>query len=660
MKVLIRHQVTPTLRKPPAETLFEGERLRIGHGADQDLVLADLRIPATALSLRTVTDGRGARQVEILRVRADGTVETRVHAFDSTVDCGRHRLHLLRPAKAVPAEAGIDLVVEVQELRTARDDRARRLDALRERLGRIGHSRRVVSIGLFAAIVLISLLLPAWLRFGDGQPPRSPEQLEAAARQLSGAAVPPEAGLAARLVRWRPDDRQWQPGPSSPSHAWFERDCGQCHEQPFVQVEDRSCLRCHETTAHHVEAREQLDQAEFREAHCTDCHHEHRGAAGMAARQDQRCTDCHAEPGTRFGTAKMTPVANFSFSHPGFTPQIARRVSAEQQAADPAIKAAFRWIDPEALPIDPKAPAALPSPKVLQSDSHLKYPHDLHVAQAGIKGPNGTQVLTCENCHEADGSGIGFRPIRMETHCAECHRLDFEPNDPSRVVPHGNEAAVVDTIRDYYARVALGGGVMAADAPTAVQLRRRPGEALASNDAMAALAWADRRSRLVIDETFDKRTCRYCHTVERTPDMPTPPRSPDLATRGAVLTLAPMTISPWRIRPLALTTQRLTQASPFPHGRHATDDCTSCHAAPQSSSGDDVLTPPIGRCRECHGDRGSPARVQTVCTDCHGFHTAKNALMKDRAPAAAASSGPDPHAAAGVAGGAGRASVFHR
>lgn len=607
MRVLIRHRGPDGQPEPARDQRLVVDTLRIGRGDDQDLKLDDLRIPAAGWTLRMPAAGR----IEWRTLHGDGRVTVGRLQPGDAFDCGRHRLRI------GSATASTDLVIEVSPLHRLRDGRRLRLAALRERIGDRSGSRRAAAWTLLIAILLIGLVIPAALRYGQAQPPRSPEALaeHAAARSVAQDARP-------WRLRLTPDDRLWTPGPSSPAHAWFQQDCGQCHEQPFVAVQDSSCRRCHEATASHVDERRSRQlHGRFTEARCADCHHEHDGAHGMAARQDRRCTDCHADPKARFADTRLEPVADFSRSHPPFTPRLAR--------FDTAIDD-FRWIESAADPGTSARPAVLPLPSALVSETSFKYPHDEHLLREGIDAPEGRRVLKCASCHEPDGSGIGFRPIRMESHCGDCHRLDFEPKDPSRLVPHGDEAAVVDTIRDYYARVALGGGVMVPDAPIAVQLRRRPGEVLASGDAMAALAWADRRSRLVIDEVFDRRVCSTCHTLDRMAKPRTnpsanpsakPAANPAVAAVSAGrLALAPMPALPWRIRPIAENGHRLSQARPFPHAQHTAEACTSCHAATDSKKATDVLMPPISRCRDCHGDRGTSAKIQTVCTDCHGYH----------------------------------------
>ncbi len=595
MRVLIRHRGPDGQLEPAREQRLDVDTLRIGRGDDQDLKLDDLRIPAAGWTLRLPAPGR----IECRTLHSDGRISSERLQPGDHVDCGRHRLLI------APAATHSDLVIEVSPLHRLRDGRRLRLAALRAQIGDRSGSRRAAAWGLLIAILLIGLVIPASLRYGQPQPVRGPEVLaeQAAARSVSLDGKP----WPARMI---PDDRLWTPGPSSPAHAWFQQDCGQCHEQPFVAVQDSSCRRCHEATASHVdEQRTTQLHASFTEARCAACHLEHDGAQGMAARQDRRCTDCHADPKARFADTRLQPVADFSRSHPPFTPRLAR--------FDASIDD-FRWIESKADPATGRRPAALPKPAALVSETSFKYPHDVHLLRDGIDAPEGKRVLKCANCHEADGSGIGFRPIRMENHCSDCHRLDFEPNDPTRLLPHGDEAAVVDGIRDYYARVALGGGVMMSDAPSAVQLRRRPGEVLASGDAMAALAWADRRSRLVIDEVFDRRVCSTCHTLDR---MAKPGGKAAATTlSGGNLVLAPMPELPWRIQPIAKNGHRLSQARPFPHAQHTAEACASCHAAGDSKLATDVLMPPISRCRDCHGDRGTSAKIQTVCTDCHGYH----------------------------------------
>ena len=115
--------------------------------------------------------------------------------------------------------------------------------------------------------------------------------------------------------------------------------------------------------------------------------------------------------------------------------------------------------------------------------SNLRFPHSIHLAQTCevpatgpgrgqnlppevVQGCNvlrmarqrmSQESLDCGDCHRPEPGGVNMLPVRMQDHCAECHRLEFDQNAPERVLPHGRPAEVIAVINDYYiARAALG------------------------------------------------------------------------------------------------------------------------------------------------------------------------------------------------------------
>jgi hypothetical protein len=205
----------------------------------------------------------------------------------------------------------------------------------------------------------------------------------------------------------------------------------------------------------------------------------------------------------------------------------------------------------------------------------------------------------------------------MERHCASCHRLDFDPEDPQRTVPHAQQVQVAGVLRDYYAHAALAGGFDRGGAPAAVRQLRLPGQTLSPQQARPALAWADHQASVVIEEVFKRRLCSTCHVVTRTGD-------------AAV---------PFAITPVAPQLANLMPHAQFSHAAHRGEPCTSCHAATGSEHSEDVLMPDLKRCRDCHGEPGSSAKAPSTCLTCHGFHVAARS-MAAAAPASRATDTP--------------------
>jgi hypothetical protein len=56
----------------------------------------------------------------------------------------------------------------------------------------------------------------------------------------------------------------------------------------------------------------------------------------------------------------------------------------------------------------------------------------------------------------------------------------------------------------------------------------------------------------------------------------------------------------------------------FDHAKHASVDCSKCHAARASASTTDVIMPSKVTCAECHSVKG---KVSSDCASCHTYHT---------------------------------------
>ena len=58
----------------------------------------------------------------------------------------------------------------------------------------------------------------------------------------------------------------------------------------------------------------------------------------------------------------------------------------------------------------------------------------------------------------------------------------------------------------------------------------------------------------------------------------------------------------------------------FPHNRHATQKCATCHAAATSDVANDVLLPGVANCQGCHGTVRAARLVPSSCDTCYGYH----------------------------------------
>jgi hypothetical protein len=363
---------------------------------------------------------------------------------------------------------------------------------------------------------------------------------------LGGLVLPWTAGI--------PSDANWSSGPLHEAHASLESKCESCHIKPFERVRNESCLDCH---ADHLRTHLPADHpatTQFKSQRCTDCHVEHDEPSHLVQNDNRVCTDCHAEPEQHGARIGAKPVTDFESNHPPF------RLS--------------QW------------PSEQPA-------SQLKFTHAAHLDARGIKAPSGTVVMQCADCHTPTEEGRSFLPIRMETHCASCHRLEFDPAEPARTVPHGDPAEVLRVLSGHYSARYLAGYAdpLAGRAPAVLP----PGVEVAPAERARLLGVARDRALRVASDLFERRACADCHTVTRAGTSAEPA---------------------WKVAPVKLVSNWMPSAE-FDHALHGTSltPCSTCHKAETSKQASDVLMPAIDTCRDCH--RGTMA---TDCVDCHGFH----------------------------------------
>ena len=556
MKILLRS--IDSANAPATERSLEVAVLKIGRGADQDIVLGDLRL---ALAHAELLPQQGLLGTTVrlqvrdrLSVKVNGTPQVSATLKSGDVlNFGRYSLTVGN------SRDDFDLVLTLQQRLAAHEERSARKAAFKTTLTDTAWSRRRLSWLLFTLLILTTLALPL-LRYFQ-QPPAqwSAERTLLPARQLK-------------------PDILWNSGPLSNAHQALTADCGVCHQQPFVQVRDDSCKGCHADLREHAGSLKVTAQPPFAEQRCTDCHREHNGAQGLIPTANAACTVCHADPSQLPGKPGL-PTADFSKSHPEFLLKLARKSAV---GANPP----FVWTE-----------ARQGTPDALHEDTGLKFPHDVHLLKQGIDAPESRRKLVCNSCHAPNADRSGFLPVQMQPHCADCHRLDFDPQQPQRLLPHGDVDAAAQTVRDHYARLALAGGVLSAGAPAAVSARRRPGEMLPAERAKAALAWADAEAQKTLIDVFEKRSCALCHSVERLNGEPLH----------------------WQIAAVAAQLPAFS-ALVFPHGAHQTETCASCHASADSKHSEEVLLPDITRCRDCHGDTGALVETAASCQSCHVYH----------------------------------------
>ena len=377
-------------------------------------------------------------------------------------------------------------------------------------------------------------------------------------------------------------DASWDVGPLSSAHASFGSNCSACHQQPFVQVTNGACEDCHKALGWHfaldTKEAKAVHTSVFGETRCSSCHRDHKGPNGLVRTDSHLCTDCHQNLKSRHPQTGVADVAEFTKDHPPF--KVSMLLPGKTGAA------AITRIQQ-----DDKA-------RYVEA-SGLKFPHDVHMSAKGVRGPNGKAQMDCKNCHVPDETGTRFKPTTMGEHCQSCHSLEFEPKATARQVPHGKVADVIATLQEYYAQAAL------TDAPIDLVLEdgiKRPGQRIGETKREAAIAWANAKAEKITQELFEVRVCFECHQIKR-------------GEAGAEPAMR------WQIAPIAIT-QHWLPKSRFPHSRHNTFKCGSCHDVVGSKKSADVAIPDIKNCRECHGGNVTAKdKAPGTCETCHGFHT---------------------------------------
>jgi predicted CXXCH cytochrome family protein len=448
-------------------------------------------------------------------------------------------------------------------------------------------SKRRLSYLLAFAVLALFLALPlAWDALNAFGPHAGLE-----AEQLNSSEL--VADLSNRALQW------WNPGQVSRSHQSFQSNCRGCHQvqdhNPFVsqlpvasQVLDQACLNCHRDLSEHV-PRTTLNATmagrAFAQARCASCHRDHKDQR-MAPRMDALCTNCHRDIRRIAPQAAAQNVSDFLGDHPNFrlSPIVADTGEIQRGLPGPAFR----------------------------ERSNLKFNHKLHLDPRGVRSPRGRIAMKCGDCHEPADNGRRMAPISMQSHCSTCHSLKFDCSrersaDPlrcrsgARAVPHGSVADVAASLREFYARYALGDAPPDATPPPDLP-RLRPGAKLAYEDRQPVLTIADQNARRVLNELFTNlNVCGTCHFVRRTDEAPG-----------------------WSVAPIRLT-QVWMPAAQFTHARHTTVACATCHKAGRSSDAHDIVMPDLQDCRTCHaGSRPVFGKITSDCATCHKFHAGKH------------------------------------
>jgi hypothetical protein len=303
------------------------------------------------------------------------------------------------------------------------------------------------------------------------------------------------------------------------------------------------------------------------------------------------CVDCHANSLQKFGKLHVEPVTGFSNQHhPAFKANLLKPKTTVEGTG-----VTFDWI------------TEIKTVETASEESNLKFSHAQHLDPDRVLRLGDSKPLGCVDCHRMEPDGEHFEPITMETRCAACHELTFDPAAPDRQLPHGKPREAILTLQDYFTRKFSDPN---AGRPT-IQRRRLPGHDEEEQTCNGApFDCAMRSARAEIENQFSRRGCIGCHVVVDT-------HSETLLDR-------------FQVYPIKLARDYFP-AGRFDHRSHQiqgklTGDaaCLSCHKARQSKESSDLMLPVMAKCEECHGDKPAVERVVVQCVSCHAYHPMSN------------------------------------
>ena len=543
----------------------EGDRLTIGRDPHCDIHLTDL---AVALSHASVERQAGRLAVAVEpglwvelngRKTSSGAIEL---ATGGDILIGRHALRFM------PTPAGSKEIAVAVERTTEGEAK---LDKSVERLFTLAPvvpGKRILAWLLVLAVLGLGLAWPIKAYYDRQQ------RAETFARYQA--------------------DKLWSSGSLSRGHAALKDDCTACHVKPFEAVRDSACKACHVAIHDHgdpfrlARARPDLGrwgriELRFKEAfdlppgRCVECHTEHEGSKPMPVAAQRFCADCHSGLSAKLPDTKLPDAGDFGRTHPPFRPALIAGWSGDRPLV--------RRVSPGERPLE---------------TSNLKFPHALHLSRTSgvaqmarrLAADHGFgAALQCRDCHDPAPDGARFQPVDMEEDCAMCHSLAFDRvGGTLRTLRHGEPAQVVADLRDFYRG-------RSAPAPSVLMpaARRRPGDAPDLRNRIQFARGPGSAERAIRAVFSPGGACFDCHGVE---------------ARGGL---------DFRIRPVAFPVRYLHKGW-FDHRAHATQSCSSCHAAGGSEAASDLLLPGLASCRTCHGGEGSAKAVPSSCAMCHDYH----------------------------------------
>ena len=554
MKVIIKHLLKKTRSGGYAQRdeVIEAPTIRLGRGSECEIHLTDPRVLLFQLEITE----RGGE----LHLESQGDSDFQVNGQISTKASVKpgDKIHLgPYDIEILDNEKGCDAVLSLEHSRPLGDELAALKKRSNTKLTTLVFSTRGWAWLLFITIITVGVLGPLTAFFSK---PKGEDPLASTERSLLANA-----------------DQIWVSGPYSSVHAHFGDRCETCHTDAFRQVMNKVCFDCHDDAGQHADP-SIFPSASLDGQQCQDCHKEHTGDEGLLITTERFCTDCHSKLQKVAENSKLKNVSDFD-EHPQFYPTLIKTHQPQTF---------------ERIAIDGKAPKPI-------DRSNLKFPHNKHLKENGVRHPDGTRtVLQCGFCHEPEtGGGVAMQPISFEKHCSNCHNLKFEPQAPNREMPHKSISQAKEYVKGTYAEFALRGNWVEPENPlNTSSFRKLIGEepAVTEQEKKAALEWAESKAEEILQGKYGRGLCGECHEI-----------------------IDNKKTNNWDVAPVFVPTKWLPK-SHFNHKPHKDRECATCHKAKKSEEATDVLLPPVETCQECHGGEFATAKVRSTCTECHNFH----------------------------------------
>jgi len=443
------------------------ETVRLGRGTDNEVQLADPRVPLRAATIHQIPEGIRIEAAGSQTLLVNGAL-TRIAMLTpgDRVDIGPFQLGV------AAATEGFDLSLTIERQEQAGDAEQALRDRSRLTLAECLISKRKLAWVFATIIAVLFIALPLSEQLIGGSDNRAYRKVEA----RSG-------GQGYDIV--------WRSGEMMNEHKYFANDCVACHEKPFQVVADQACTNCHAAVTQHAD-KKHFSGPNVAGKTCTSCHKEHQGSAPQLVKRQALCVSCHADLKDDAPSTTLLNVSSFVGDHPEFRPTVS--VAPESHG--------WKRISLDQTP---------------RETSNLKFSHKAHADAKKMKWPDGrNEAVKCGFCHQPQVDGGRMIKVEQESKCGVCHRLSFEKTDPKRTVTHGKPDLVARELREYYANRALEGGVEEEAAPLVV--RRRPGTAINDAERLEALGWARKKAEDAIAYMFSKSQCGTCHTVTETAD----------------------------------------------------------------------------------------------------------------------------------------------